>query len=76
MKHEVHEFAECSLFNSSHSYRDGYDCILCTCGWKSAPARGHAALVLLCQTHAANAKKSRALKRKRSRMEAPGDDRH
>lgn len=41
---------ECTLWNSSKPYSDGYSYVLCTCGWKSNPVKSKDA-VQLYSTH-------------------------
>lgn len=55
MKHELVEFEECSLFNSSHSYSHGFSRARCSCGWISASSRKETALVALFEVHAKRA---------------------
>jgi len=35
VEHKLTGFSECTLFNSSHAYHDGYDRAHCACGWQS-----------------------------------------
>lgn len=51
MKHEVVGYEEQSLFNSGHSYADGFDRLRCSCGWLSAADKKHSDLILLWQAH-------------------------
>lgn len=55
--HELADLEECSLFNSSKPYGDGYKRAVCTCGWKSIPEKG-AVLVAIHSAHAERAIKA------------------
>ena len=57
MRHEL-SFKECSLFNSEHEYRRGYDRAVCSCGWTSTPSKEHVALVTLWSIHKKDHRKS------------------
>jgi len=49
--HELRSFEQCTLFNSSYAYREGYDRAVCSCGWASAASKDHKALVALFELH-------------------------
>lgn len=57
MKHEIVQFEQCTHYNSEFSYSQGYDRAVCTCGWKSAPARGENRIAM----HTAHAQREIAL---------------
>jgi hypothetical protein len=57
--HEIRGFQEQSLSNSGYVWNDGYDCVICACGWKSAAVqRNKVALVAMHTAHAERAIRS------------------
>jgi hypothetical protein len=50
-RHEVVGFRACTFGDGGHYYHDGYDRLVCSCGWISAPSRDHLALVAIFKIH-------------------------
>jgi hypothetical protein len=65
MKHEIARFEWATLFDSQHAYADGYDYVICTCGWRSAPVRGSDKILI----HSAHAERAE----REERREANGN---
>ena len=56
MEHDISGFQEQSLSNSGYVWNDGFDRVICTCGWKSAAVqRNKVVLVAMHTTHAERA---------------------
>ena len=58
MSHEIAGFQKQSLSNSSYEWNDGYDCVICACGWKSAAVQRNK--VVLVAMHTAHAERALA----------------
>lgn len=50
-RHELVKFDPCTMGDGGHSWREGYDRAVCSCGWRSAPSKNHKALAALWEIH-------------------------
>jgi len=51
LPHQLVRFNMCTFGDGGYYYHDGYDRVICSCGWKSAASRDHKALVALWEIH-------------------------